>query len=92
LDATRVALAQRGIPNMTVQIDKLTPFTVGELIILFEVATVFTGYLMDINPFDQPGVELGKHFTYGIMGRKGFEGKKEEFYSFFNKSEKKYII
>ncbi len=92
LDATRVALAQRSVPNMTIQIDKLTPFTIGELIMFFEVATVFTGYLMDIDPFNQPGVELSKHFTYGLMGRKGFEDKREEFLSFFNRAERKYII
>ena len=48
-----------------------------------EAATVFAGGLWQINPLDQPGVEAGKKYAYGLMGRKGFEsqarGVKEEF-------------
>ena len=43
------------------------------------MATVFTGYLYDINPFDQPGVEEGKKYTWGIMGRNGYEEKLREY-------------
>ncbi len=92
LDATRVALAENNVPNLTVRIDKLTPFTLGELIILFEVATLFTGYLLNINPFNQPGVELSKQFTYGLMDKSGFVDKKEHFLDFLKKSDKKYIL
>ncbi len=92
LDATRVALAKNSVPNLTIQIDKLTPFTLGELIILFEVATVFTGYLLNINPFNQPGVELSKKFTYGLMGREEFNTEKEEFLTFVQNIKKEYII
>jgi glucose-6-phosphate isomerase len=37
-----------------------------------------TGYLMEINPFDQPGVEQGKNYTYGLMGRAGYEAQAQE--------------
>ncbi|NNL29476.1 MAG: glucose-6-phosphate isomerase, partial [Gemmatimonadetes bacterium] len=40
---------------------------------LFQIATVYAGALYDVNPLDQPGVELGKRLTYGLMGREGFE-------------------
>ncbi len=42
------------------------------------MATAFAGALFEVNPFDQPGVEEGKNFTYGMMGKKGFEEKKKE--------------
>jgi len=42
------------------------------------MATAFTGFLYGVNPFNQPGVEEGKNFTYGMMGKKGYEAKKEE--------------
>ena len=41
----------------------------------FEIATAFTGILMGINPFDQPGVEESKRYTYGMMGKKGFDAQ-----------------
>ena len=92
LDATRVALAKSGVPNYTVIIDRLNPFTLGELIMLYETVTVFTGYLMKINPFDQPGVELSKKYTYSIFGREGYEDMKIEFEGFIKKTDKKFII
>ena len=44
-----------------------------------EFQTAFMGELLSINAFDQEGVELGKRFTYGLMGRTGFEGYRERF-------------
>jgi glucose-6-phosphate isomerase len=49
------------------------PETLGELIMLFQVATVYAGALYGVNPLDQPGVELSKRLTYGLMGRPGAE-------------------
>ena len=49
------------------------------LIYIYELATGFTGMLYKINPFDQPAVEEGKDFAYGLMGRKGYEKKLEEY-------------
>jgi glucose-6-phosphate isomerase len=43
-----------------------------------EVTTLAAGALFMIDPLDQPGVEAGKHFAYGIMGRKGYEANKKE--------------
>ena len=57
----------------------VTPETVGALIFMFEVQTLFAGGLWGIDPLDQPGVEEGKEFTYALMGRPGFDKKKEEF-------------
>ena len=45
--------------------------TLGELLMFFEYAVTYSGYLYNVNAFDQPGVELGKEYTYGLMGRDG---------------------
>ena len=92
LDSTRFALAKKGILNYTIILDSLNEFNLGWLIFYFEVMTHFTGYLFNINPFNQPGVELSKEFTYGLMGRKGFENKKDEFKKLFYKISKDFII
>lgn len=71
--ATAAALAQRGRMNMTIELPALTPRALGELFMLLEIATVYTGALYGVDPLDQPGVELGKELTYGLMGRPGHE-------------------
>jgi glucose-6-phosphate isomerase len=78
-DATEAALTQRGHMNMTISMPEANERTLGELFMLLEIATVYAGGLYGIDPMDQPGVELGKQFTYGIMGREGFEAKRKEF-------------
>lgn len=77
--ATAGALAARGRPNMTLTLDTVDPWHVGGLIQLLAQATAYAGELYGVNAFDQPGVELGKRFTYGMMGRPGFEAARDEF-------------
>ena len=79
--ATTGALAARGRPSMTLQIERIDAWHVGGLMMLFEIATAYAGALYGINAFDQPGVELGKRFTYGMMGRPGFDEAHTEFES-----------
>ncbi len=67
--ATTAALSQRGRLNMTITLDSIDAHHVGGLIMLFEMATIYAGALYGINPLDQPGVELGKRYTYALMGR-----------------------
>ncbi len=71
--ATAEALRLKGRANMTFEIECLDASTLGELFMLTSVATVYAGALYDVNPLDQPGVELGKELTYGLMGRKGYD-------------------
>ena len=77
-NATRLALTKEGRPNLTLSLPSITPETVGQLMYMLELATAYAGELLDINAFDQPGVELGKQLTYALMGRAGFEDKKKE--------------
>ncbi|HET7187041.1 MAG TPA: glucose-6-phosphate isomerase [Gemmatimonadaceae bacterium] len=76
--ATAGALARRGRPNMTLLMEKVDAFAVGELLMLLELATAYAGQLYGVNAFDQPGVELGKQFTYAMLGRADAEAARQE--------------
>jgi len=89
--ATEYALARASRPSLTIALPEVNAYTVGQLLFLLEVQTAFAGGLYNINPFDQPGVELGKHYTYGLMGRSGYSSKREEFESRKPKKDK-YIL
>ncbi|MGQ0640755.1 MAG: glucose-6-phosphate isomerase [Gemmatimonadaceae bacterium] len=79
--ATAGALARKGRPNMTLSLEHVDAYDVGALIMLLELATAYAGALYGVNAFDQPGVELGKQFTYAILGRPGFEAALKEWKS-----------
>jgi len=71
--ATAEALRREGRPNATFLLPRVDARALGELFMLLEIATVYAGALHGVDPLDQPGVELGKVLTYGLMGRDGFE-------------------
>ena len=58
-----------GVPNMTIWLDELTPEVWGETIYFFEHAVTVSGYLLGVNPFDQPGVEAYKREMYRLLGK-----------------------
>ena len=76
--ATAGALARRGRPNMTLTLDRVDPWHIGALIMLLEIATVYAGALYRVDPMNQPGVELGKQFTYAMLGRADAEEARRE--------------
>jgi glucose-6-phosphate isomerase len=76
--ATSSALARRGRMNMTIRLPRVNAHAIGELFMLLEIATIYAGVLYDVDPLDQPGVELGKELTYGLMGRAGFDRPEEQ--------------
>ena len=76
--ATAGALARRGRPNMTIHVDRVDAHHLGALFMLLEIATVYAGELYGVNPLDQPGVELGKQFTYAMLGRPDAEQARQE--------------
>lgn len=80
-DATEAALTQRGRMNMTIEIPELSARSLGELLMFLQIATVYAGGFYGVDPLDQPGVELGKHLTYGILGRSGFDEARGEYES-----------
>jgi len=71
--ATEYALIESERPCLTVIFPKVDAYTVGQFIYLFEVTTSITGALFNINPYDQPAVELGKEATFALMGRPDYE-------------------
>ena len=75
-EATAAALAERGRMSSVLRLPALSAEAMGELLMFFQVATGFAGVWYGVDPFDQPGVELGKVLTYGAMGRPGYEAKK----------------
>ncbi len=76
--ATAAALTKHRRPNCTLHVDRVTPESVGALIYLFEVQTLFAGALFGVDPLDQPGVEEGKLLTYALMGRSGYEERRRD--------------
>ncbi len=76
--ATAGALARRGRPNLTIHADRADAWHVGALLMLLEVATIYAGQLYGIDALNQPGVELGKQFTYAMLGRADAEAARKE--------------
>ncbi|PYE56458.1 glucose-6-phosphate isomerase [Deinococcus yavapaiensis] len=78
LVATAHALAEAGQPNVTLTLPRVDAENLGFLMQLLMLQTAVNGELLNINAFDQPGVELGKVLTYALMGRPGFDERREE--------------
>jgi len=72
------ALLNEGIPTIIIDIEKVDMETLGGLFYFFEVATALSGELYEINPFNQPGVELGKKIAFTQLGKKGYNEKIEK--------------
>lgn len=68
-EATTEALARHGRPSISVTLPKIDAHHLGEFFMLYETATAFAGALYEINPFNQPGVELGKKITREILSK-----------------------
>ena len=76
--ATEIALWKAGRPVTRIVFPEISAAGVGEYLHLLEVQTVAAGALFGIDPLDQPGVEEGKQYAYGIMGRPGYEARRRE--------------
>lgn len=91
LYATRYALTKQKRSNYTIVLDKVDEFNLGALLYLFQMQTAYCGAMLNINTYDQPGVEEGKNATYALFGRKGYEEKARELREATPDSDK-YII
>jgi glucose-6-phosphate isomerase len=85
--ATSAAMVENGRPNCTWTLAKVDEEHLGAFLQLMEFQTAFVGELLNIDAFNQEGVELGKKFTYGLMGREGFEQYGEQFAAYERKRE-----
>ncbi|MGM0641351.1 MAG: glucose-6-phosphate isomerase [Thermotogota bacterium] len=78
LTGTEYALVEHNRPNMKIIFPEINPYNIGQFLFAYEFQTAIMGKLLNINAYDQPGVELGKQVTYGLMGREGHEGTAKE--------------
>ena len=70
---TVLAHTDGGVPNIVLKMPEITPFEVGYLIYFFEKACAISGYVLGVNPFNQPGVESYKKNMFALLGKPGYE-------------------
>jgi glucose-6-phosphate isomerase len=78
MKGTRLAHTDGGVPNLIVNLPEQSEFFLGELFYFFEFACGVSGYMLGVNPFDQPGVESYKKNMFALLGKPGFEKQREE--------------
>lgn len=76
--ATAYALMRAGRMNYTIKMPEVSAYTLGQLMFMLELQTAYTGALLNIDTFNQPGVENGKKATFALLGKKGYEVQKKE--------------
>ena len=77
-EGTTLAHTDGGVPNLVIALSALDEYTFGQLVYFFEKACGISGYLLGVNPFDQPGVESYKKNMFALLGKPGYEDMKEE--------------
>ena len=87
MDATEYALTKNHRPNAKIILPEVNANTIGQLMFFFMMQTAYAGKMLNIDTFNQPGVEEGKNATYALLGRKGYEEKAAELNSRPVKSE-----
>ena len=90
-EATEYALTTAKRLNYTITLPEINAFTIGQLLYMFEMETAYAGAMLNIDTFNQPGVEGGKNATYALFGKKGYEATKKEMESVPKKKDE-YII
>ena len=76
--ATAYALTKAGRLNYTIELPEVNAFTLGQLLFLFEMQTAYAGAMLNVNTFNQPGVEAGKKATFALLGKPGYAEQKKE--------------
>ncbi len=75
---TLLAHCDGGVPNIVINLPNRSAYSLGELIYFFESACAISGYLLGVNPFDQPGVEAYKKNMFALLGKPGYEAEREK--------------
>lgn len=78
MEGTILAHTEGGVPNLVIEVDKLDEYNFGEMVYFFEKACAISGYMLGVNPFNQPGVESYKKNMFALLGKPGYESQKEE--------------
>jgi glucose-6-phosphate isomerase len=74
---TMLAHVDGGVPNIRIEISELSAYIIGQLIYFFEKSCGISGYMLDVNPFNQPGVEAYKKNMFALLGKAGYEREGE---------------
>ncbi|MBQ8551037.1 MAG: glucose-6-phosphate isomerase [Clostridia bacterium] len=77
-EGTVLAHTDGGVPNLVIEMDAANEEDLGRLIYFFEKACAISGYMLGVNPFDQPGVEAYKKNMFALLGKPGYEAEKAE--------------
>ena len=77
-EGTILAHTDGGVPNLVLEAEDMTEHTLGYLIYFLEKACAISGYLLGVNPFDQPGVESYKKNMFALLGKPGYEAQRAE--------------
>ncbi len=77
-EGTVLAHTEGGVPNIILELDEINEENLGYMIYFFEKACAVSGYVLGVNPFDQPGVESYKSNMFALLGKPGYEARKEE--------------
>ena len=83
-EGTVLAHVQGGVPNIVIEIPALNEYELGYLIYFLEKACAVSGYILGVNPFDQPGVESYKKNMFALLGKPGYEADKAELEKLLN--------
>ena len=78
MKGTLLAHTDGNVPNLMVNVPERNEFYLGELFYFFEFACGISGYLLGVNPFDQPGVESYKSNMFALLGKPGYEAQRIE--------------
>ena len=78
MNGTMLAHTDGGVPNLSIILPELSEEYIGELFYFFEFACGVSGYILAVNPFNQPGVESYKKNMFALLGKPGFEKEREE--------------
>ena len=74
----QLAHVDGGVPNIRIEIPEISESVIGGLLYFFEKACGISGYMLGVNPFDQPGVEAYKKNMFALLGKPGYEEEAEK--------------
>ncbi len=89
MEGTMLAHTSANVPNILIQPEKIDAYNLGKMIYFFEFSCAVSGYVLGVNPFDQPGVEQYKKNMFALLGKPGYEAEKQKLEALLNKNHLK---
>jgi len=76
MNGTLCAHTDGGVPNLVIEVEDRTAYSFGYMVYFFELACAISGYTLNVNPFNQPGVESYKKNMFALLGKPGYKGER----------------